>query len=141
VWRPLQAFSLNANASLIDSRVTLRPKVSRTGTTEHPLQGQADYLVNVGVGWAIPGRVDAGLQFNAVGERLRTLGYDPLPDIYEQPTRTLDATMQVHVFRGTRLKFAGRNLLDPRIEWLQGDREVSSYRSGRSWSIALSTGS
>jgi hypothetical protein len=45
------------------------------------------------------------------------------------------------MFKSMRIKVAAKNLLDPRIQQLQGGREVSGYRAGRSYSIALSYGS
>ena len=137
VWTPLQAFTFNSNASLISSEVSLYPRLSRTGTTEHPLQGQADYLVNLGMGYGTPGRLDASVMMNAIGRRLRMLGYDPLPDIYDQPMKSLDATLSMQVLRTTRVRLAARNLQDPLIRRLQGTREVSAYRSGRSYSVAV----
>jgi hypothetical protein len=74
------------------------------------------------------------------GKRLRALGSSSLPDIYEQPSTSLDATVNVSLPH-YRLKVAARNLLDPRIQQLQGDREVSGYNRGRTYSIAFSTGS
>lgn len=141
LWERLHGFTLNSNASFIESRVNLYPRVTRLGSSEHPLQGQADYLVNVGLGYAVPGRLDATVLLNSVGKRLRVLGYNPLPDAYEQPVTTLDATMNLRLFGDARMKVAARNLLDPEVRLLQGDRVQSSYRSGRSYSIAVSMGS
>lgn len=141
LWRALDGFTLNSNASFISSKVTLYPRVTRLGTTEHPLQGQADYLVNAGLGYAVPGRLDASVLVHSVGRRLRALGYTPLPDTYEQPVTTLDATMSLRLLGSARIKLSGKNLLDPEIRRLQGDREQSSYRAGRSYSISLSVGS
>src|SRR6185436_9063728 len=50
---------------------------------------------------------------------------------------TLDATMNGGLFRTVRIKVAAKNLLDPRIQQLQGDREVSGDRAGRTYTIAL----
>ncbi len=141
VWSPLSRFSISSNASFISSKVTLYPTVSRTGTSEHPLQGQTDYLINVGLGYAIPGRLDATLLVNSIGKRLTALGYDPLPDIYEQPYTSMDAALNMMVFSNGRLKLGARNLLDPTIERLQGHRVSSSYRTGRTFSIAFTVGS
>jgi len=141
LWKGLESFTLNSNASFISSKVNLYPRVTRLGTTEHPLQGQADYLVNVGLGYVVPGRLDATVLLNSVGKRLRALGHTPLPDTYEQPTTTIDVTMNVRLLGNARVKLNAKNLLDPEVRRLQGDREQSSYRSGRSYSIALSMGS
>jgi hypothetical protein len=141
VWRALREFSVNANAAFINSRVVLKPQTTPLSDQEHPLQGQADYSVNAALSYAsTSGAVDGSVLFGAVGKRLRTLGY-LLPDVYDQPTTSLDATFSVAPFHVFRVKFAARNLLDPRIQQLQNHKEVSGYRLGRSFSIALSLGS
>jgi hypothetical protein len=145
-WSRLNGLSFNANASFISSEVRLKPQVSKLGSEQHPLQGQANYLVNLGLGYASArGQAEAMILLSAVGKRLHTLGVHPLPDIYEQPILTLDATLNWSPnwppLRGVRMKFAGRNLLDPRIRQLQGGKEVSGFNLGRSYSVALSYGS
>ena len=142
VWKRLSPLSVNANASFISSQVRLKPQASTFGTEEHPLEGQATYVVNGALSCAVGrGRGDATLLLSAIGKRLRTIGYEPLPDIYDRPTQSLDATMSISLLGGSRVKLAGRNLLDPRVRRLQGTREISSYRAGRSYSIACSFGS
>ena len=140
VARRLEAFSLNANASWISSRVRLKPTVSRLGSEEHPLQGQAEYLVNGTLNWARARTVDVSLMLNATGRRLRSLGVEPSPDIYAQPVTTVDAAMNLALRHGVRVKATAKNLFDPNVRMLQGDREVSAYRTGRSVSLALAVG-
>jgi outer membrane receptor protein involved in Fe transport len=138
LWPRLNTLSLNANATLLSSVV--RPSAG-LGSLEHPLQGQAQYSLNGAMGYTSPGgRADASVLLVGTGRRLRTLGLN-LPDVYERPFVSLDATGNVRLFRLSRMKLAARNLLDPTIRQLQGPREVSSYRIGRSYSIAYSYGS
>jgi outer membrane receptor protein involved in Fe transport len=140
-WARARGLSVNANASFVSSKVVLKPQLTPLSDQEHPLQGQADYSVNVGLLYAHPsGRADASLLVTAVGRRLRTLGY-LLPDIYDQPTSTVDAVVNVAPRGGLHAKVAARNLLNPRIQQLQDGKEVSGYSAGRSFSIALSFGS
>ena len=141
VARALDGFSVNANASFISSKVNLKRTVSRLGSESHPLQGQADYLVNATLGYAQPNRFDLSLMVNATGRRMRSLGVEPSPDVYAQPVTTLDAAANLRLREGVRVKAAARNLLDPNVRLLQGDREVSGYRTGRSVSLAISVGS
>jgi hypothetical protein len=61
--------------------------------------------------------------------------------VYERPSTSLDATVNLRLFHLSRMKLAARNLLDPTIRQLQGTREVSSYRIGRSYSVVYSFGS
>ena len=136
----LSRFSVNANASFISSEVELPSSVSKLGSENHPLQGQADYLVNGALSYSSSRGMDLSILFNATGKRLRTLAVDPLPDVYQQPTTSLDATLNLPALRSWRFKLAAKNLLDQRIQQLQGDREVSGFRSGRSYSIAAAYG-
>jgi len=141
VWSRLSRFSLNANASFISSTVRLKPQLTLLGSQAHPLQGQANYIVNGALSYtSATGGGDASIMTNAIGRRLQTLGLS-LPDVYEQPIVTLDATVSLRLFHVSRVKLAAKNLLDPRIRLLQGNREVSSYNVGRSYSIAYSYGS
>jgi hypothetical protein len=39
------------------------------------------------------------------------------------------------------MKLAARNLTNPLVRQLQGEKEVSSYRTGRQYSMAISFGS
>ncbi len=137
----LRRLSLNANASLISSKLTLRKQLSQTGSTEHPLQGQAAYLANTALVYTIAeNRADFSVLYSATGKRLRSLGMAPLPDVYEQPFASLDVAMSVVPVRSVRVKLAGKNLADAEHRVLQGGKEVSSWRSGRSWSVAMSWG-
>ena len=141
LWRGLNHFTINANASFISSEVELYPQLSKTGTEKHPLQGQANYLVNGALGYSSGHGLDLAMLVNSTGRRLRTLGLDPLPDVYLQPFTTLDATMNLTMLRYYRIKIAGKNLLDPQMRQLQAGKEVSSYRAGRSLSVAIAFGS
>ncbi len=138
----LSRFSLNTNASFISTRIRLKPQLTAYGSQQHPLQGQAAYVVNGALGYtSASGRVDASVLMSAVGKRLEALGLKAIGDVYERPSASLDATLGVAPVRGTRLKLSARNLLDPRIQRLQGGREVTGYRSGRTYSLAFSFGS
>lgn len=138
----LGRFSVNANASFIRSEVELAPQLSALGSARHPLQGQANYLANTALSYVFgSGKADMSLLFGATGKRLRTLGLLPLPDVYDQPTTSLDWTASLVPEKHLRVKIAARNLLDHRVRQLQGGKEVSSTRNGRSYSVALSLGS
>ncbi|HPS79472.1 MAG TPA: TonB-dependent receptor, partial [Thermoanaerobaculaceae bacterium] len=138
----LDHFSLNANVSWISSRVYLKPQVSKLGSEEHPLQGQAAYVVNAALDYASSdGRLDLSVLLNATGRRLRTLGIEPLPDVYEQPVTSLDASVNWSPARSLRVKLAGKDLLGHVVRQLQGAREVSRYRTRPGVSLTFGYGS
>ena len=74
-------------------------------------------------------------------DALRLVGYKPLPDIYDQPLTTLDASVSIPLLGVSRVKLTGKNLLDPLIRQLQGPQEIVSARRGRVYSIAYVYGS
>ena len=78
--------------------------LSHNGSQRHPLQGQADYLLNGALGYSsASGTAEATVLLSAVGKRLQALGYSPLPDIYAQPFASLDATAGFAPFHGARV--------------------------------------
>jgi outer membrane receptor protein involved in Fe transport len=138
IWNGMKNLSLNANASIISSKVHLKERLSAFGSGEHPLQGQATYLVNMGLVYTSRGaRLDASILVGAVGKRLTQLAEGPLGDIYAQPSGSLDAALNVRPFGEYRFKLAARNLTDPVIRELHGDHEVTAYRKGRSYSLSI----
>ncbi len=119
----------------------LPPRLTEFGSAEHPLQGQADFLVNGALSYVAPrGQAEFTVLLGATGKRLFALGLAGLADVYEQPSTSLDATASLTALK-TRVKLGARNLLDPRIRQLQGENEVSGFRAGRSYSVAFSFGS
>ncbi len=141
-WSRLKGLSIGSNASIISSDVRLPRQSSILGSTHHPLQGQANYLINGALNYSSrSGISDVSIMMSATGKRLYALGSTPLPDIYEQPVSSLDATLNWRAYAGSRVKFSARNLLDPRIRQLQAGQEVSAYRRGRTYSLVLSYGS
>jgi hypothetical protein len=139
LWKPLQRLAVNSNASFIDSKIELPPNLAEGASPSHPLQGQADYIVNVALTYAAPYGIETALLLNATGERLQALGFE-LPDIYLQPFSTLDATVNARLFSLMRVKLSAKNLLDPTIREQQGPREYTRYKTGRAYSIAFSLG-
>ena len=140
----LKRLSLNANVSFISSKVRLKDSATRIGSQEHPLQGQANYLMNSALSYQAPGgRSELTLLLSVIGKRLVTLSNssDGIPDHYDPGIATLDATVALTPFRGGRVKLGAGNLLDRRIQELVGPYEAKGYRNGRSYSVALSYGS
>ncbi len=142
VWSPLQRFSVNANASWIDSRVTLPPTLSPSVRREHSLQGQADRLFNVGLGYATGDqRIDATLLLSHTGRKLAGLGFDVAPDFHDDPFTTVDATLDLKPLPYLRVKLSGNNLLDVTYTGHQGPVEYYRTKPGTAWSMSVAFGS
>jgi outer membrane receptor protein involved in Fe transport len=141
LWGRFKGLLVNANASFISSEVEVS-EADQNGSARHPLQGQANRLVNASLTYERGhGRIDGTILATYTGKRLHALGWAPLPDIYEQPFTTVDATLGCNPLPRTRLKLSATNLLDPLIRQLQGPYEVSAYHHGRGVKVALAYGS
>lgn len=139
----LEPFGLQANYSRIQSEVTVKADgIFQPTNLTRPLEGQAPYVVNLGLTYSDTRGVDAGLYFNRFGERLTAAGGSGLPDIYEQPRNALDANLGFPLMAGVRAKLKGTNLLDAEHKYLQSangyTRTQRWYTIGRTFSVGLS---
>jgi hypothetical protein len=139
----LASFSVQGNFAWIDSEVS----VSRTGifqptNLKRPLEGQAPYVLNLGLFYGHPSGWDGSVFYNRFGERLTAAGGSGLPDIYEQPRNSLDATFSFPVRGGARIKLKGTNLLDAEYRFEQSANGITrmqrAYSVGRNLSVGLS---
>lgn len=136
----LSAFSLNLNYSWIDSEVHIDQGL---GTQVHPLQGQSNYLLNIGLGFASRGgRWDANALVNSTGRRLMNLGYGGIvPDIYDDPSTTFDLAVNYRPMPQWRFKLSGANLFDAKYVSMQGQKLYRWYAPGRSITLSANFGS
>jgi outer membrane receptor protein involved in Fe transport len=140
----LKNLSLNSNLSLISSRVKLKDSPTKIGSQNHPLQGQANHLINAALTYQSPrGGLEASVLVTTVGSRLVSLSNasQGIPDHYDPGTTSLDATLGFAPFKGGRFRFGAGNLLDQRVREMIGTFEARAYRTGRSFSASLSYGS
>jgi TonB-dependent receptor len=144
VTEGLRDVSVQGNYAWIDSEVTVsRGGIFQPTNLERPLEGQAPYVLNLGLGYTHPGgALEAGLFFNRFGKRLTAAGGSGLPDIYEKPRNALDATLSFPLPSGARVKLKGTNLLDSDYEFQQSDNGITrvqrSYSLGQTFSVSLS---
>lgn len=140
----LENFSFQGNFAWIDSDVTVsREGIFQPTNLSRPLEGQAPYVLNLGLSYATWNRWEAGLFLNRFGERLTAAGGSGLPDIYEQPRNALDATLTFPLFRqGVQVKIKATNLLDAEYRFQQSDNGITrvqrSYSLGRTFSVGFS---
>ena len=138
----LDRLFINANASIISSSITIKPQTTVTTTAVHPLQGQSNYLANIGLGYTPSPRIDATVLVAAVGRRLYALGIQPVvEDIYQEPSVGLDAVINWSPRPNWRLKFAGKNLTKEGSKQMQGDRVVETQDGARTFAIVAAFGS
>lgn len=132
-------WTIGANYAWIDSEIQLDPAKSGFNTNlVRPLEGQSPYVVNVQLGYASPdGEREATLLYNVSGERIVQVGVDTQPDTYEQPFHQLDFTWKQKLGEDWALRVRLRNLLDPKVEFRQGDRITRAFNKGREIALSL----
>lgn len=99
----LDNLKINANVSYIKSELTMsdaeynsRVLAARDGESidkKRDLQGQAPYLINVGLDYSNKDKgLQAGLYYNVQGETLEVVGIGLVPDVYTKPFNSLNFT-------------------------------------------------
>lgn len=128
----LTPFTVFANATLMRSRIT--PGDASLTSAERPMVGQAAYVVNGGLAWS-QGDWSATALYNVVGRRIAEAGFQPYPDVYEEPRHLVDVSLQAPLGADIALKLDVKNLLDAPVEYTQGGLERLAYRTGRIVSV------
>lgn len=104
ITEDLDNLKLTANFSLIKSQLTMsqaefegRQAGARDGETidrERDLQGQAPYLINVGLDYNYSDiGLQTGLFYNVQGKTLEVVGINQTPDVYTKPFHSLNFTI------------------------------------------------
>jgi TonB-dependent receptor len=132
----LYGFTAFANTTLMKSEITPgNTDVSALTSTDRPMVGQAEYVVNGGLSYASGGGLNATLLYNLVGARIVEAGAIPFPDAYEQARSLLDLSLQVPVFQTASLKLDAKNLLDDPVHVVQGGVTRLRYKTGRVFAV------
>ncbi|MGD2044639.1 MAG: TonB-dependent receptor [Gemmatimonadota bacterium] len=142
----LDGLSMQTNYSWINSQVTVRQGTGGFEPTnlDRPLEGQASYVLNAGLNYATFSGLEAGVFFNRFGKRLTAAGGSGIPDLYEKPRNSLDASFgfPIPTASGARVKISGSNLLDSEYRFEQSANGITQvqqlYTVGRTFSVGLS---
>lgn len=104
IMESLNDLKFNANVSIIKSQLTMsqdefdgRQASARNGETidrERQLQGQAPFLINVGLDYNNDNLgLQTGLFYNVQGNTLEVVGIREVPDVYTKPFNSLNFTL------------------------------------------------
>ncbi len=151
----LDGLSLGANATVIDSEVTLPDdEIAEFASEAFPITSRdmtqaPEYLYNLYLTYDLE---DTGTQFAAFytvqGDTLVAgagLSIDKfVPDVYAKEFGTLNLSVSQKIGEHVQLQFQAKNLTDPTIEevyrsdFTAGDQTKTSFTRGREFSIGLS---
>ncbi|MEO6064178.1 MAG: TonB-dependent receptor, partial [Lysobacterales bacterium] len=135
---PWESFYIGANYAWVDSEVMLGESQSIQTNAVRPLQGQSRCLANLQLGYqSADGNREATLLFNRFGRRISQVGTSGAPDTYEEGVNQLDFVYSHSFAPDWAWKLRLRNLLDPRIEYTQGDETTREFKRGREVLVTL----
>ncbi len=144
----LSPFSFGGNLALVESEVQIAPNdlgVKRSFFPDLPgtraLYDQSPYILNLDLSYTGERTgTSASVIYNIAGPRIALTKLNT-SDIYEQAVPSLDFVASQKIGRHASVKFAAKNLLDPRVERTYGETGqllYSSYSRGRSFGLSFS---
>ncbi|MEO7433004.1 MAG: TonB-dependent receptor, partial [Dokdonella sp.] len=135
----LENFYAGFNYARIRSNVQLDPLSASFQTNlSRAMQGQSPYVMNAQIGYRHPdNRLETTLLFNRFGRRISEVGVQGQPDIYEEAFSALDFQFRQRFARDWRWTLKLRNLLDPKVQFVQGGLSTREFRKGREIAFSL----
>ena len=129
------------NYTVTDSNAVTNPEfITLSSYDDRPLVGQPDDILNIQIGYYGSDDSRLSIIYNDVGNRIRELGSDVIPNVMEDLPETLDIvykkTFQA-IDGNLDLTIKLRNLLEEPYEALQGNQVYETYSSSSSISIGL----
>jgi outer membrane receptor protein involved in Fe transport len=136
-------FSLVGNITLINSSIKLSETENGFQDSERPLQGQADYIFNLGLYYDdFDLGLNSSLVYNKVGSRIAKVGTSDLGNIIEKPVDVIDFSISKKLLSSLALKFSVKDLLNQAKNFIQqapgGDQISEVNKTGRNISLELS---
>lgn len=131
-------YFIGFNYAWIDSSVEIDTSLTTQTNADRPLQGQSPWVVNFQFGYHNPDNPNEWtLLYNSFGKRIAQAGVLGQPDIFEQPFPQLDFVYRRRFADNWRFTAKLKNLLDPDVEFTQGQETTRSFKRGREVSLEL----
>ena len=139
--------SLNANLTLVNSKVDLEGLQTAVSEKTRRLQGQSPYTVNFGIFYD---NYDLGLStnllYNRSGDKISEVGKSGFNDVMENGRDILDFSVSKTFLRNFEAKFTAKDILDQDVIFTQKftlngsdvTKEVRRITSGTGYALSLS---
>jgi len=143
ITETINSFSFVGNVTLIKSTIQLNSDNSGFQESERPLQGQADYIFNLGLYFDdLTSGINSSIVYNKVGWRIAKVGTSDLGNTLEKPVDVIDFSISKRFFEMLTLRLSVRDLLNQDKNFIQqapgGDQISELNRTGRNVSLELS---
>jgi outer membrane receptor protein involved in Fe transport len=157
----LSNFSLGANASLMDTKVTIETSKNGANSSEtiandanpsRKLQGASPWILNADIKYdsefSKMWKSSMSMVYNIYSKRIYAVGTNGLDNYYEMPFGKLDFIWQNKISDKFEVKFSADNLLNPsykielgkesRIPITESDLTIKEYKKGIGFSMNVS---
>ncbi|WP_281323178.1 TonB-dependent receptor [Flavobacterium aestivum] len=157
----LSNFSLGANASLMDTKVTIETSknginspetIAKDDNPSRKLQGASPWILNADIKYdsefSKKWKSSMTLVYNIYSKRIYAVGTNGLDNYYEMPFGKLDFIWQNKISDKFDVKFSADNLLNPsykielgennRIPITESDLTIKEYKKGIGFSMNIS---
>lgn len=137
-------FSFVGNISLISSKISLGDNaIEGFQVSERPLQGQAKYILNVGLYYDdYMNGLTSSLTYNKVGDRISKVGTVDIGDIVQKSRDQLDFVISKKIYDFIAVKASVKDILSQDYIFTQktpfGEKVVEEYQSDMNFSLGLS---
>ena len=145
----LKNFSLNANVTVVNSKVNLEGTSSAGNELQRRMQGQSPFTVNTGLYYDNPDLgTSINISYNRSGDKISEVGRIGFKDVYEKGRDQLDFSASQKLFKYFDVKFTAKDILNQDEVFTQDvqlnasstdyvEKVVRRYKSGTSYSITL----
>lgn len=143
ITKKLKYISVNANISIINSKVDLSGIGSTVTNLERRLQGQSPYTINVGMYYDNTNLgTSLNLSYNRFGKRISEVGLEGLSDIEENGRDVVDLSVIQKLFKNFEVKLSVKDILAQDYLFTQdvnGKEEMfKKFNAGTGYSLSLS---
>ena len=126
------------NYAWIDSTVEIDSSLTTQTNADRQLQGQSPWVINLQLGYYNPDSpTEWNLLYNEFGARISQAGVLGAPEIFEQSFPQLDFVYKRRFAEDWRFVLKLKNLLDPEVEFVQGQETTRAFKLGREASVEL----
>lgn len=135
----LSPFTAFSNLTVMRSSIDLRNVGAGSVASDRAMVGQAPYVVNTGLTYALADRgLSATALYNVVGRRIYAASLLPLPSVYEESRNVIDLSFRFPVSGGLSGRLDAKNILDAPYQVTQGTVIREHYLAGRVIQAGLS---
>jgi len=135
----LSDFSIRGNYAWIKSEVDIKATETTLSRRGRPLQGQSQYVINLGLSYDNPDRgTSVNILYNRFGKRVMEISTAFAGELVELPRDLIDVVITQRVLGSFDVKLTAKDILAKEQVFMQDDLKIRGNRRGSSYSLGIS---